>query len=176
VLEHAVAGRPDDGVMELAVGVRLGALIVPRGSLPHRRDQLLQPGQRRVVDPRGRGARGDPFERRADRVDLEEFVRGDLAHLGAAERRADHEPEQCQVAQRFPHRGLADAELLRQAGLDNTGAGRQSSAQDVVDQLFANLVSEYPPLHRLRLVGFFSHQCPLRRTRSDLSANDYRLY
>ena len=83
---------------------------------------------------RRRGRAATAFERGADRIDLEEVVGGDLANLRAAERGADDEAEQLEVAQRFANGPLADAELLRDPGLDDARARREPAVQDVFDQ------------------------------------------
>ena len=108
--------------------------------------------ERLVVDLQRCGARGDTFERGANRINLEEIVCRDLANLRAAERRADDEPEQLEIAQRFANGPLADTELLRDACLDDARAGRQPAVQDVFDEFLANLFPEDAPLERPALV------------------------
>ena len=86
-------------------------LVVGR-RFAHLGDELFETTERRLIYPLGRGSRGDAFERRANRIDLEQIRFGDLANLRAAEWRADDKTEQLEIAQRFPNRPLTDAELL----------------------------------------------------------------
>ena len=104
MVQHPIAGRLDDGGVERPVGVHHGAVIVVVRGFPHHVDEVGELRQRRVVDAAGRRERRHPFERRANGIDLEEILGRDLPHLRAAERGADDEAEQLEIAQRFANR------------------------------------------------------------------------
>jgi len=82
----------------------VGPLVFPGRRVTHRIDQLFELGERGVVDSRRGRARRKTLERRSHRIDLEEIFRRNLADLRATERRADHETEQFEVAQRLTDR------------------------------------------------------------------------
>ena len=86
--------------------------------------------------------RGQALEDRPDRIELHELLDRNLADDGASKRRAHHETEQVEVAQRLADRRLTDAELLGDAHLDDALARRQTAVEDVFDQLVANLVAK----------------------------------
>ena len=122
VLEHPIAGGGNDRVVKRRIRAGLRTMIVARGRFAHRRDQFLEPLQAGVVDARRRRARGHALECSANGINLEQLVGCDLADLRAPERRADDEPEHREVAERFTHRGLADAKLLREARFRRCGS------------------------------------------------------
>ena len=73
-------------MMEVVVRVCFGAVVVANGGFAHLAEQHFELIERRLVDTdRGR-AGGHTLERRPDRVDLEEFLGRELAHLSPAER------------------------------------------------------------------------------------------
>ena len=127
-----------------------------------------------------RGATGgDTLERGTDGINLEEIVGRDLSDLRAAKRGADDEAEEFEVAQRFAHGPLADAELLRDARFDDARAGRESAAENVFDELLADLFAEHASFergagagHRGLAPGLLSNECA-RAMRG--ATKDYRL-
>src|SRR4030088_2420037 len=133
--------------MKLEIGIDMRALVATGGGLPHRVDQLCETGQRFVVDARRGGACGDALERGANRIQLNQILDRDLANLRAAERRARDEAEQLEVAKRLTDRRLAHPHFLREPRFDDARPRRQPAAENIVDQLFANLFTKYAPEH-----------------------------
>ena len=75
---------------------------------------------------------------------------------------ADDEAKQLEVAQRLPHGTLAHAELLRDFRFDDPGAGRKAAVENVLDQLFADLLAEDAAFERSGL-GVLVHECDVLR-------------
>src|SRR5439155_20081 len=109
----------DDGLMEREVRVDVAAMVAGAGGRAHLVDQLREPDQRLVVDARRRLAGGKALERGADRIAFEQVVGRDLPDVRAAERRADDESKELEVAKGLTDGRLTDAELLRDPGLDD---------------------------------------------------------
>jgi hypothetical protein len=146
LLKQAIARRFDDGEMKREVCFNRAAMISSRSGSTHRREQPLELLQRRRVDANCRVPCRETLEDRADRIQLHQFLDRNLANDRTAKRGADDESEQIEIAQRLPHRRLADAELLRNAHLDDAFAGRQAAVENLFDQLVANLIAEDAPL------------------------------
>ena len=146
LLKQTVARRFDDREVKREIGFDRAAVIASRSGRAHRREQTFELLQRRRVDARRRVPRRETLEDRADRIELHELLDRNLADDRAAKRRAHHEAEQIEIAQRLADRRLTDAELLGDAHLDNALAWRQAAVENVFDQLVANLVAKDTPL------------------------------
>jgi hypothetical protein len=143
--------------VERVVGVDFGAHVPFRRGAAQREQQLLELLQAGRIDARGRFSRRQPFERRANGVDLHEVFDGDLPDHRAAVRRADNEAEQLEIAQRLSYGGLADAKPLRDARLDDAVARRETAVEDVVDQVIADVLAKHAPLQRLTTESLCVH-------------------
>src|SRR5918993_53433 len=134
--------------MKLEIRLDGAAVIAARRGGAHRREESFEFFQRRLIDALSRVARGKTFEDRPDRIELHELLDRNLTDDSAAKRGADDEPEQVEVAERLSNRCLTDAELLRDAHLDDALARCELAIEDVFDQLIADLVAEnaaFPP-------------------------------
>src|SRR4029453_13459969 len=145
LLKQTVARRFHDREMKREVCLNGAAMIPPRSGRTHRCEQPLELLQRRCVDAKRRVPCSEPFEDRANRIELHELLDRNLADDRATKRRADDEAEQAESAQRLPHRRLTDAELLGSAHLDDAFARRKATVEDMFDQLVANLIAEDAP-------------------------------
>jgi hypothetical protein len=94
---------------------------------------MLQLLERRLVDARRRLPGGEPLEHRPNRIQLHELLDRYLAHDRTAKRRADNEPEQVEIPQRFADRSLTDTELLGDSHLDDALPWSNPAVQDVLD-------------------------------------------
>src|SRR5215213_7167513 len=121
------------------------AVISACGGRAHRRKETVELLERRGIDANRRMACRESLEHGTDRVKLNQFLDGNLADDRASKRGADDEPEQVEVAQGFPDRRLADAELLGDTHLHNTLTRRQFAVQDLFDQLVPNLIAQDTP-------------------------------
>src|SRR5262249_9571669 len=108
----------------------------------HRVEKLLELPQSRRAYPHRSFPRGQPFEDRADRIELQQFLSQDLPDNCAAKRRTLNEPKDVEIAQRFAYRRLTDGELFGDARLDDPIARSEAAVEDVVNQLVANLLAK----------------------------------
>ena len=166
--EHLVARRGLNHLVELVVraapvlDIALGqAALSVAGAASHSvqrfakaRLRAVQPLELGLVDAQGRDLGGEPFELRPHGVRVADLARSQSAHERAAIRTQLDKAACLEIAQRFPDRRTADAELLGERFLAETCARRQVAVEDARLQLRRQLVDECPPFFdRLRHDG-----------------------
>jgi Alkaline phosphatase len=132
VVDARVAAELAQSLVEREVGPAGGDGVARRDGSVDLVDELAQPGER----PRVLGARdhasGASLERRAEPVDLEHVLGGEVHDERAPARFLLEEPLRAQELERFPHRPPADVELLGDLGLDEVFALFEASAEDLL--------------------------------------------
>src|SRR5438445_18308 len=123
LFQGAVLRGLDDQAVELSVRDGLLVSITALSGALHLFDQFLELVELIVRDPAGGLARGERFQRRADREGLDQLLTRRLANASAAKCvRLDH-THALELSQRLAHRGLADTKLSGDLRLDQPRAG-----------------------------------------------------
>src|SRR5262245_13211294 len=104
--------------MELAPGREQADAVAPVGLPGHLGHDRLELAELGLAAALGGQPRGQTLEHRPDRVDLVDVADAERAGVDAPPREGDDQPLALELADRLAHRDAADAERLREPGLE----------------------------------------------------------
>ena len=141
--EGGVAGQVDDPLVEPGVGERLGMGVAGVGAALHLPDELLEPGEVVVDEPRD----GEPGRQRLQlgphHEGLQELGRRRAADTSSTEGADLHDPEGLEISQRLADGRLAGAQVARDTGLDDPGPRGVPAIEDRLEQVILDLVAQH---------------------------------